>query len=312
MSIIDIVLVNVKDIELCVKVMPVSKDLLNTGKEILNIIKFENTDFGEYIEEKLCDCVAHKYNDIDPEINSSKILSCKKVQPFNMCEYCSKKIDTLSATNAMKKYKLKKDDLENLLCYKEPVFRTLTKRYFYEPDLYKYAILKHGIAGLYYILNPDKKISAAKQKRLDKIKDLNYNEDSFEYTNIIYEYVHKPSKCDYRSMIRRLDNYAKFLNVFEKLTDDQKKVLRMVKYFYISANYALTASLQTEADIVKIFNDCIKYSNILESLIKKRLQYYIPMQYSSINMFFTREITLDEAKDMLKSHFQNLNIEIIF
>jgi hypothetical protein len=312
MSIIDIILINVKDIELCVKVMPVSKDLLNTAKDILKIIEFKNSDFGEYIEDQLCDCVASKYDSINPDSNTSKILKCKKVEPFNMCEYCSKKVDTLSATSAMKKYKLKKDDLEKFLSYKEPAFQNLTKRYFYEPDLYKYAILKHGMSSLYYILNPDKKISIAKQKRLDKIKNLDYKEDSFEYNNIIYEYIHKPSKCDYRNMIRRLENYQKFMNIFNTLTNDQKHILKNAKYYYVSSNYALTASQQTDEDIRNIFKYCFEYSTILELFIAKRLQYYIPMQYSNVNMFFTRDITIEEAKNNLKIHFQQMNIQIPF
>lgn len=306
MSIIDLVLLNCKDIELCVKVMPVSKSMLNTGKEILKLIEYENTYFEKCGEDELCECVSNE------NIVSINFDRYKKVEPFNMCVNCSKKVNTISATGVMKKYKLKKDELEKLPSYKERGINNFTKRYFYEPDMYKYAILKYGMENLYYILNPDKKISAAKQKRLDKIKNLNYTEDSFEYINIIHDFINKPSKCDYRSLLKRLDNYRKFSNVFESLNKDQKNILKYIKYYYVSSNYALYASSQSEEDIYKLFTYCFEYIELLKKFAEKRLQYYIPMQYATINVFFTREISLEEIKDILKSHFQHMNISIPF
>lgn len=151
-------------------------------------------------------------------INKKGICECKKRDIdtlFGCCYICLKfSNNMISATNVKKNYNLTNLDLLNLnYIYKFIKFYNVGAKYYDKIEVENYAIYKHSPKGLYNIYH---KISKTKEKRINKIKELNPNicENTYMYSICFDDYI-QTGKIHIKTIKERIKRY----NDIKKLDD---------------------------------------------------------------------------------------------
>jgi hypothetical protein len=284
-SLIEIILLNTLDIEVCLKIKTTSKENNSLVEEVFPLLEFKNTTFK--ITEEKCDCGTKR----------------PRLEPFNKCSVCSKKKEnTISATNVKKDFRLKEDDLEKL-----NVFGSSARRYFYKKDVLVYSLIKYGPSKLYKITNPGKINSVAKQKRIERVKKYGIDENSTKWRYCAMNFIDSPTYNPFKDVIYRAENYDKFEKVYETLDDKEKEYVNRAFIYYTSTFCRKYDDIENIED--HIIN-CIDYMKFLDN-VGKDLKMFLPHLYRSIDVFFFGERpSFKEAKEYVILYFKNMKIKI--
>jgi hypothetical protein len=281
----EVILLNTTDIELYLKIKTTSRENYNLVEELFPLLEYKNTEF-EITEDK-CEC-------------GTKRL---KIEPFNRCSVCSKKKEfSISATNVKKEYRLKEDDMKNF-----NVFGSASRRYFYKKDVLIYSLIKYGPSKLYRLMNPDKNISAAKKKRIERVKKYGIEENSEKWKFCAMNFIDSPTYNPFSTVIYRSENYDKFEKIYKNLGEKEKEYVYRAFIYYTSIFCRKYDNIE---NIEEYIINCIDYMKFLEG-IDKDLKLFLPHLYRSIDVFFFgQRPSFKEAKEYVILYFKNMKIKI--